>query len=206
MLLLQKLVNKMEDIKKIIDDIKQEEAKDEDLFDFSFVETDGESEEQNKKEQEEKPTIQTEDELQNYINEQLKNKEVLALKKRTEEHEWIKNNYPSFEKIMDLKRIYKNITIVEMGDSLEQTLFALEPKLYIIRAMPQSVYQQFLANTGTIAENIIAFTSYSILECVIYPELDEEDVEQIPVGVGDILTNEINKFSRFASTKKITRI
>ena len=72
--------------------------------------------------------------------------------------------------------------------------------------MPQHKYQDFIANAGSIAANLIAFTQYSIKECVLFPELDDIDLEEMPVGVGDILTNEIWKFSRFASTKKITRI
>lgn len=193
----------MEDILKIAEQInKTQTQNEEDLFDFSFAE---------KKEQE--PEIKIEKEkvfvnldLEKYIEEQLKNPDVLDLKKQTESEEWKENNYPSFEKIMELKQQYKNITLAEIGDKLEEAVFKIKPSLYILKPMPQHKYQDFIANVGSIAANLIAFTQYSIRECVLFPELDDIDLEEMPVGVGDILTNEIWKFSRFASTKKITRI
>ena len=88
----------MDDILKIAEQInKTQTQNEEDLFDFSFAE---------KKE----PETKTENErvfvnsdFEKYIEEQLKNPDVLELKKLTESEEWKENNYPSFEKIMELK-------------------------------------------------------------------------------------------------------
>ena len=191
----------MEDILKIAERISETQTQnEEDLFDFSFAE---------KKEQEQETKTEkvfVSSDLEKYIEEQLKNPDVLELKKQTESEEWKENNYPSFEKIMELKQQYKNITLAEIGDKLEEAVFKIKPSLYILKPMPQHKYQDFIANVGSIAANLIAFTQYSIRECVLFPELDDIDLEEMPVGVGDILTNEIWKVSRFASTKKITTI
>ena len=193
----------MEDILKIAEQInKTQTQNEEDLFDFSFVE----KKEQELEKQIEKEKVFVNSDLEKYIEEQLKNQDVLELKKRTESEEWQENNYPSFEKIMELKQQYKNITLAEIGDKLEEAVFKIKQSLYILKPMSQHKYQDFIANVGPIAANLIAFTQYSIRECVLFPELDDIDLEEMPVGVGDIITNEIWKFSRFASTKKITRI
>lgn len=193
----------MENILKIAEQInKTQTQNEEDLFDFSFVE----KKEQEPEKQIEKEKVFVNSDLEKYIEEQLKNQDVLELKKRTESEEWQENNYPSFEKIMELKQQYKNITLAEIGDKLEEAVFKIKQSLYILKPMSQHKYQDFIANVGSIAANLIAFTQYSIRECVLFPELDDIDLEEMPVGVGDIITNEIWKFSRFASTKKITRI
>ena len=193
----------MENILKIAEQInKTQTQNEEDLFDFSFVE----KKEQELEKQIEKEKVFVNSDLEKYIEEQLKNQDVLELKKRTESEEWQENNYPSFEKIMELKQQYKNITLAEIGDKLEEAVFKIKQSLYILKPMSQHKYQDFIANVGSIAANLIAFTQYSIRECVLFPELDDIDLEEMPVGVGDIITNEIWKFSRFASTKKITRI
>ena len=193
----------MENILKIAEQInKTQTQNEEDLFDFSFVE----KKEQELEKQIEKEKVFVNSDLEKYIEEQLKNQDVLELKKRTESEEWQENNYPSFEKIMELKQQYKNITLAEIGDKLEEAVFKIKQSLYILKPMSQHKYQEFIANVGPIAANLIAFTQYSIRECVLFPELDDIDLEEMPVGVGDIITNEIWKFSRFASTKKITRI
>ena len=193
----------MENILKIAEQInKTQTQNEEDLFDFSFVE----KKEQEPEKQIEKEKVFVHSDLEKYIEEQLKNQDVLELKKRTESEEWQENNYPSFEKIMELKQQYKNITLAEIGDKLEEAVFKIKQSLYILKPMSQHKYQDFIANVGPIAANLIAFTQYSIRECVLFPELDDIDLEEMPVGVGDIITNEIWKFSRFASTKKITRI
>ena len=193
----------MENILKIAEQInKTQTQNEEDLFDFSFVE----KKEQEPEKQIEKEKVFVNSDLEKYIEEQLKNQDVLELKKRTESEEWQENNYPSFEKIMELKQQYKNITLAEIGDKLEEAVFKIKQSLYILKPMSQHKYQDFIANVGPIAANLIAFTQYSIRECVLFPELDDIDLEEMPVGVGDIITNEIWKFSRFASTKKITRI
>ena len=193
----------MENILKIAEQInKTQTQNEEDLFDFSFAE----KKEQEPEKQIEKEKVFVNSDLEKYIEEQLKNQDVLELKKRTESEEWQENNYPSFEKIMELKQQYKNITLAEIGDKLEEAVFKIKQSLYILKPMSQHKYQDFIANVGPIAANLIAFTQYSIRECVLFPELDDIDLEEMPVGVGDIITNEIWKFSRFASTKKITRI
>ena len=193
----------MENILKIAEQInKTQTQNEEDLFDFSFVE----KKEQELEKQIEKEKVFVNSDLEKYIEEQLKNQDVLELKKQTESEEWQENNYPSFEKIMELKQQYKNITLAEIGDKLEEAVFKIKQSLYILKPMSQHKYQDFIANVGPIAANLIAFTQYSIRECVLFPELDDIDLEEMPVGVGDIITNEIWKFSRFASTKKITRI
>ena len=193
----------MENILKIAEQInKTQTQNEEDLFDFSFVE----KKEQEPEKQIGKEKVFVNSDLEKYIEEQLKNQDVLELKKRTESEEWQENNYPSFEKIMELKQQYKNITLAEIGDKLEEAVFKIKQSLYILKPMSQHKYQYFIANVGPIAANLIAFTQYSIRECVLFPELDDIDLEEMPVGVGDIITNEIWKFSRFASTKKITRI
>lgn len=191
---------KKEEIEEIVKKIKQQEEEN-DLFDFSFAQKDNSenAEQENQKKH-------NNDDLDNYIEEQLKNPEIIEFKKQTETEEWEEKKYPSFEKIMELKQQYKNITLVEMGDKLEEAIFQIKQSLYIIKPMPQTKYQNFIANVGAIAANITEFTKYSIAECVVFPELDEIDLEEMPIGVGDILTNEIWRFSRFASTKKITRI
>lgn len=191
---------KKEEIEEIVKKIKQQEEEN-DLFDFSFAQKDNSEnvEQENQKKH-------NNDDLDKYIEEQLKNPEIIEFKKQTETEEWTEKKYPSFEKIMELKQQYKNITLVEMGDKLEEAIFQIKQSLYIIKPMPQTKYQNFIANVGAIAANITEFTKYSIAECVVFPELDEIDLEEMPIGVGDILTNEIWRFSRFASTKKITRI
>ena len=191
---------KKEEIEEIVKKIKQQEEEN-DLFDFSFAQKDNSEnvEQENQKKH-------NNDDLDKYIEEQLKNPEIIEFKKQTETEEWKEKKYPSFEKIMELKQQYKNITLVEMGDKLEEAIFQIKQSLYIIKPMPQTKYQNFIANVGAIAANITEFTKYSIAECVVFPELDETDLEEMPIGVGDILTNEIWRFSRFASTKKITRI
>lgn len=191
---------KKEEIEEIVKKIKQQEEEN-DLFDFSFAQKDN-----SENVEQENKTKHNNDDLDKYIEEQLKNPEIIEFKKQTETEEWKEKKYPSFEKIMELKQQYKNITLVEMGDKLEEAIFQIKQSLYIIKPMPQTKYQNFIANVGAIAANITEFTKYSIAECVVFPELDEIDLEEMPIGVGDILTNEIWRFSRFASTKKITRI
>lgn len=190
-----------QDIKNIVEKIKTEEQE-EDLFCFDEVEH------QEPVKQKITETVKTEFDksLEKFIEEQLKKEEIQELKKQTEEKYWIESKYPSFEKIMELKQQYKNITLVEIGDQLEEAVFQIAPAMYIIKPMPQTMYQKFIMEYGAIAANITEFTKYSISECVLYPEIDNTDIEEMSVGVGDLLSNEIYKFSRFASTKKITRI
>ena len=188
----------MEIIDELVEQIEQN--KEEDLFNFEEKKDLNENETK-------KDILNHQDETQNsFIENELKKEDVQNLKIQTESYDWKEKHFPSFETIMELKQQYKNITLVEIGDKLEDSVFKIPPMLYILKPMPQTKYQLFITNVGAIAANLTKFTTYALKECVVFPEMDESDFEEIPIGVGDILINEIYKFSRFASTKKITRI
>ena len=94
---------KKEEIEEIVKKIKQQEEEN-DLFDFSFAQKDNSEnvEQENQKKH-------NNDDLDKYIEEQLKNPEIIEFKKQTETEEWKEKKYPSFEKIMELKLPVKAI-------------------------------------------------------------------------------------------------
>ena len=174
------------------------EFKNEDLFDFG--------EDENVKPSTENTKQIKDFDLNKYSQEQLKEEKTKKLKERTEEEEWKNNNFPSFETIMNLKAHYKNISLVEIGDQLEDSIFHISPKMYIIKPLPQAKYMHFVENVGSISSNMIAFNKFCLEECVLYPELDSIDIEELSIADGDMLINEINKCSRYSSTKSIIRV
>lgn len=140
-----------------------------------------------------------------FLEKELLKKEIQDLKAKTEDSTY-PMFYPNFETIMKFKHEYKNITMIEIGDKIEETYWDIPSQMYLIKPLSYIAYMNFLEEVGSISSNLGAYYRMMMKECILFPEIDENDIDEMPSGVADILINQLNKMTRFDTVKSVQRI
>lgn len=144
--------------------------------------------------------------LDEYIEKELEKPVVREIKKIFDDGLSIKN-FPTFEELMQFKKEYNNIFIVEIGTPLETEFFGVPQEFYICKTFRKQDYEDMIKSIGDIEDiSVSTFNDFIISNCVLFPELRIEDIPKLKYGVFDVLLPAIMKQSRFETSNRIIRL
>ena len=139
-----------------------------------------------------------------YKKEELEKEDIKTIKKMYDEGHILKG-FETFDDFLKYKR-GNHIFFVTVGLPFEKVLFDIDIKVFICRAFTSADYLKMLKETPEADVDFSLFNKYLISRCVLFPEIPENEVENLELGVQDILIPALMKHSRLNSNYEVQRL
>ena len=113
--------------------------------------------------------------------------------------------FDTFDDFIKYKKA-NHIFFVTIGLPFEKVLFDIEPKLFICRSFTSADYLKMIKEAPESEIDFGVFNRYLISNCVLFPEIPNDEVDNLELGVQDILIPALMKHSRLNSNYDVRRL
>lgn len=143
--------------------------------------------------------------LEEFIEKELKKPQIQSLKTIIESKQHL-DNYPTFEEVMNFKKIHGGIFVIVIGLDFEAEVFGIPTETFICKTIKDKDYTEIFNNNSNAEEDFDYMKKELISRSVLFPPIKSEDVDRLKIGVVDVLLPAILKHSRFTTSHKIIRL
>lgn len=113
--------------------------------------------------------------------------------------------FETFDSFIEYKKA-NHIFFITVGLPFEKILFDIEPKLFICRSFTSADYLKMLKEAPEAEIDFGVFNRYLISNCVLFPEIPNNEVDNLELGIQDILIPALMKHSRLNSNYDVRRL
>lgn len=139
-----------------------------------------------------------------YKREELEKEDIKTIKQMYDDGYKLKG-FDTFDDFLQYKR-GNHIFFVSVGLPFEKVLFDIDVKIFICRSFTSADYLKMLKETPEADVDFALFNKYLISKCVLFPEIQEDEVDNLELGVQDVLIPALMKHSRMNTNYEIQRL
>lgn len=139
-----------------------------------------------------------------YKREELEKEDIKTIKKMYDDGYTLKG-FDTFDDFLQYKR-GNHIFFISVGLPFEKVLFDIDVKIFICRSFTSADYIKMLKETPEADVDFALFNKYLISKCVLFPEIPEDEVDNLELGVQDVLIPALMKHSRMNTNYEIQRL
>lgn len=142
--------------------------------------------------------------FEEYKKEELEKKDIKAIYNLYNKGEKL-NGFDTFDDFLKYKRT-NHVFFITIGLPFEKTLFDIETKLFICKTFTSADYLRMIKEVPEADTDFSLFNRYLISSCVLYPEILNEEVDNLELGIQDVLIPALMKHSRLNTNYDIQRL
>lgn len=143
--------------------------------------------------------------FEEYKQKELEKKDIRSIGLLYEKGYKIKG-MDTFDDFLKFKRENNNIYVMTIGLPFEYEVFGIEPKLFVYKSFSNKDYLDMLSSNPDAEKDLDYFNRYMISKCILFPEINMDDVAKLEVGIVDVLLPAIMLHSRFRANYNIKRL
>lgn len=142
--------------------------------------------------------------FEEYKKEELEKENIRIIQKMYDDGYTLKG-FNTFDDFLQYKR-NNHIFFITVGLPFEKVLFDIDIKMFICRSFTSADYLKMLKETPEAEIDFALFNRYLISNCVLFPEITENEVDNLELGVQDVLIPALMKHSRLNANYEVQRL